>query len=362
MRRHDKKILILKANTLSEQRHLKLKGGISEERYESRDDLEGYVDAQDLIGEYLWFHTNRTHRNNNKNGMIGIYKSSNKGRKTGSPIGYTNEVRLNGPIYFQTSESGSNSIQKTGHRVLIAGVSGVVTNTRNDDTSGMEEATYDPFDAGVFHLISDTDKKEIVSADEVYFHASEDGKWSFFVKRPEFTEVEPEVSEPEYKESELDKEINESMKNKNRILTESQKRQITQDKEKVILESFASTFNKIKRIDESKINEEASGGIVGFDILNHEPFVNLPETRDEVDWSNRGKAKLPSLGEGDASMSILEKETAEEWVKEFISKYGEEPIFNITPEVKVLNKSFNDWQSNYISGKASELEKFSSKD
>ena len=43
------------------------------------------------------------------------------------------------------------------------------------------------------------------------------------------------------------------MKKKNRILTESQKRQIIQDKEKSILKSFASTFNKIKRIDENEI-------------------------------------------------------------------------------------------------------------
>ena len=45
------------------------------------------------------------------------------------------------------------------------------------------------------------------------------------------------------------------MKNKNRILTESQKRQITENKEKAILESFASTFNKIKRINEDEVPE-----------------------------------------------------------------------------------------------------------
>jgi len=158
------------------------------------------------------------------------------------------------------------------------------------------------------------------------------------------------------------------MKNNNRILTESQKKQIIQDKEKAILESFASTFNKIKRIDENKINEEASGGIVGLDILNHEPFVNLPETRDEVDWSNRGKAVLPSLKDGDVSMSILEKETVKQWITAFTDEYKEEPSFELNPEgpghekVKVLNQSFNDWQSRYIDMKASELKKFSSKD
>ena len=45
---------------------------------------------------------------------------------------------------------------------------------------------------------------------------------------------------------------------KNRILTESQRRQIIDDKQKAIVESFASTFNRIKRIDESEIVEDAN--------------------------------------------------------------------------------------------------------
>tara|TARA_B110000285_G_C15068910_1_gene586799 strand:+ start:979 stop:1395 length:417 start_codon:yes stop_codon:yes gene_type:complete len=48
------------------------------------------------------------------------------------------------------------------------------------------------------------------------------------------------------------------MENNNRILTESQKRQIIENKEKSILESFTKTFNKIKRIDESPIKENSS--------------------------------------------------------------------------------------------------------
>ena len=118
---------------------------------------------------------------------------------------------------------------------------------------------------------------------------------------------------------------------------------------------------------EETLSEDDSE-IIGNEILNYEPFVNLPETRDEVDWSNRGEAKLPSLKDGDVSMDILEKETVRAWIAAFINEYKEEPIFELNPEgpgydkVKVLNQSFNDWQSNYISGKASELEKFSSKD
>jgi len=32
--------------------------------YDSRKDTEGYVDTNDLVGQRLWFYTNRTHRNN----------------------------------------------------------------------------------------------------------------------------------------------------------------------------------------------------------------------------------------------------------------------------------------------------------
>ena len=44
---------------------------------------------------------------------------------------------------------------------------------------------------------------------------------------------------------------------KNRILTESEKKQIIKNKEKVIIESFVNTFNKIKRIDEDKMTQRA---------------------------------------------------------------------------------------------------------
>lgn len=133
---------------------------------------------------------------------------------------------------------------------------------------------------------------------------------------------------------------------------------------------YKNAINDITRLKEDNVEQlsENESQIIGNEIINYEPFVNLPETRDEVDWSNRGEAKLPSLKDGDVSMDILEKETVRAWIAAFINEYKEEPIFELNPEgpgydkVKVLNQSFNDWQSNYISGKASELEKFSSKD
>ncbi len=153
--------------------------------YKSLKDCEGYVDANDLVGQHLWFHTNRTHRNNGWNGMIGIYDSTPSGRKEGYAGRYTNEVRITNPIFFQTSEAGAKSIKETDKRILIAGVSGVVIPTDND-TTGMVKITYNPFDVAYFHQVDDPDKVEIVSADEVYFNATEDGQWEIWAKNPKY--------------------------------------------------------------------------------------------------------------------------------------------------------------------------------
>lgn len=116
--------------------------------------------------------------------MIGIYQTTNSGRKTGLAGQYTNEVRIKEPIYFQTSESGSNRIKQSNKRTLITGVSGVVVDTDSGNISGMSEITYNPFDLGYFHLMGDD--REIVSASEVYFNTTEDGIWGIYVKDPIF--------------------------------------------------------------------------------------------------------------------------------------------------------------------------------
>lgn len=161
--------------------------------YDSRKSVDGYIDANDLVGQRLWFHTNRTHRNNGWNGMIGIYDTTRSGRKIGLAGKYTNEVRLTSPIFFQTSEAGAENIKAKGDRTLIAGVSGVVIPT-NSNTSGMQKITYNPFDVGYFHLVDDKDKKEIVSADEVYFVASEEGNWEIWAMNPKFKMLSENLS------------------------------------------------------------------------------------------------------------------------------------------------------------------------
>jgi hypothetical protein len=167
---------------------------VKEEYYDSRGDVEGYVDADELIGERLWVHTNRTHRNQNKNGMIGMYGVNNKGHRTGSPLYYTNCIRLAPPIVFQVAGGKSvDTIKQTGKRTLVAGVSGVVTETREGDVGGgFEVVQFDPFGKGFFFTDSNPDIP-LMTGDEVYFRADEEGQWTFLVKNPRGEEAQTQL-------------------------------------------------------------------------------------------------------------------------------------------------------------------------
>ena len=194
-------------NTLNENYMIssskKLVNKILNEVYDlQRRYLEGYIDSEELLGEHLWFHTNRTNERNGYNGMIGIYTVNSNGMKDKLTKRYTNEVRIKSPIVFQTSISGAKRIQKSievqggeGTRQLIAGVSGVVIETNSGNISGMSKAQYNPKDpiAPWFYLIGDEDKKEILSASEVYFVANPNGKWDIYVKNPEFNNQQLEL-------------------------------------------------------------------------------------------------------------------------------------------------------------------------
>jgi hypothetical protein len=167
---------------------------LKEAYYDSRKPLDGYVDAEDLLGQRLWFHTNRTHRNRGYNGMVGIYTTTRSGSRKDLTNQYTNEVRIKSPIFFQTSESGAKRIQKSrevgrDQRTLIAGVSGVVVPTNSGNVGGMVEVQFSPFDnVSWFYEIGDPHKKEVISASEVYFNATEDGNWNIYVKDPVYGE------------------------------------------------------------------------------------------------------------------------------------------------------------------------------
>lgn len=112
--------------------------------------------------------------------------------------------------------------------------------------------------------------------------------------------------------------------------------------------------------------EDAPNGIVGLDILNYEPFSNLPQTRGDMgDYTTRMELKLPSIETSDASTTIFSKSdlTGYEfqgpkmihkisgYISSFKNKFGEEPIFVDLESkggrfggAKVANQSYLDWK------------------
>jgi hypothetical protein len=132
-------------------------------------------------------------------------------------------------------------------------------------------------------------------------------------------------------------------------------------------------IRKIIKEQLQKLMEEDSplfgseDAVVGAEILNHFPFNKLPETRAQVDWSNRGvpawgDVQIPSI-DGNGLTSITSKDDiigGESWshpktghvthnpgyIALFKQKYGEEPRFLINPtapwygKITVLNAPY----------------------
>lgn len=157
-----------------------------------RDDLKSnkdYINSDDILGDNVWIHTNFTNRNQGRNGLVGLYKPNAKGYKSGSPIGYTNEIRLGGKLVFEQSEKGAERVFKNQSKELIAGISGVVLPTDSGNTSGMDLVTYNAKEGlGYFHLVNETSEKpkKIIGASEVYLFATEALRYMLYVKNPMF--------------------------------------------------------------------------------------------------------------------------------------------------------------------------------
>lgn len=144
----------------------------------------GYFESDDHLGKRVWVHTNRANRNNNRNGMIGVYVPSGN-TKSGKRYGYTNEVRLS-DVVFDVNKPCIKKIKESGDRKLCAGIVGTIISTDGND-SGYVEFVFSPFD-DVDHnyLLGDKKKREIIGASEVHLLATEDGTYIQLLKNPIF--------------------------------------------------------------------------------------------------------------------------------------------------------------------------------
>jgi hypothetical protein len=138
------------------------------------------------------------------------------------------------------------------------------------------------------------------------------------------------------------------MKNK-KFLTESDRKAIIADKEKAILESFAKTFNKIKRIDENNINEfeeknplysrQQDHGInpeKGEDNLNSE--INFDRIFDEIfsmepeyDYDESSSGRLSrhygsrDVSDGDTTATLHNHELSISLIITYSNHWEEDP-------------------------------------
>ena len=139
------------------------------------------------------------------------------------------------------------------------------------------------------------------------------------------------------------------MKRKNKILTESQKRQIIQDKEKSILESFTKTFNKIKRIDENEIggkpyseqefNEFISDRSEVFSIIEASNLYKDDLVKRIIFLKENGVRIIPNF----TKKIPGPKSDAEWWDKRFELQTLFEFVDESTGDVLSLFCNENDW-------------------
>ncbi len=84
---------------------------------------------------------------------------------------------------------------------------------------------------------------------------------------------------------------------KKQFLTEADRKQILANKEKAIFESFANTFNKIKRIDENELTQNNDRETI-VTLLKNEEFEYSTDDVDILSLNNGSNSKLKITFEG----------------------------------------------------------------
>ena len=110
---------------------------------------------------------------------------------------------------------------------------------------------------------------------------------------------------------------------KKEFLTEAKRKSIISDKEKSIIESFAKTFNKIKRIDENEINDYED-----WDLEDRKqqyginPEIDPAEFNQEDELTEYGLAGMPKNKAGGDSPYFETLSQALDVVREYATKLG----------------------------------------
>lgn len=116
---------------------------------------------------------------------------------------------------------------------------------------------------------------------------------------------------------------------------------------KSLLKELSGKFNTVIEQENQPVTVKGISN-----ILNTWPFNQLPATRQEVDWKNRGVSgfgniMLPNYDSIVASKyELLSKAEVEEYLTKFQKTFNEEPILKIGPkQIEILNKSYQSKKS-----------------
>lgn len=158
---------------------------IQEVYYDSRKPHPLYKNVLDYVGERVWVHTERTQRNNGRNGMIGVYKAGNSNNRVGSPYFKTNAIALQNCVFQVSGGKAIEKIQQGGDRTLVAGVVGDVIAIKEEMYNPSLCAPRQPYipisfnpKIGNYFYALNNPEKPLVGCKLLYFTASEDGKWT----------------------------------------------------------------------------------------------------------------------------------------------------------------------------------------
>ena len=123
----------------------------------------------------------------------------------------------------------------------------------------------------------------------------------------------------------------------------------------IIKEEIAKMYGNDDAIQRSvnKIFGTKSGkeNILGLPLERLEDYNRLPDTKSEADLSSRNYMYLPSVTKPDAETQIYSKEQAQEWVRDFMNKFGaEDDIVRIANGQVTNSPKFDEFRN---AGKAS---------
>lgn len=114
----------------------------------------------------------------------------------------------------------------------------------------------------------------------------------------------------------------------------------------------------VNKVFGTKQSSPSKKNIFGLPLERLEDYNRLPNTKANADLSSRNYMYLPSTTKPDADIQIYSKEQAQEWVRDFMSKFGaEDDIVRIANGQVTNSPKFDEFRKSGKAGVASFYDK-----